>query len=147
MVKFIAHRANTEGRDPSNENKIDYILHALNLNYGVELDVLEYNDKLYLGHDEPQEELPLELLFKPDVFVHVKNLTALEKLIKFNCNAFWHQKDSVTLTNHGYIWCYPGVYVDSFKAVWVEFPDKLLPKKIKNIYGICSDEYKKDYFK
>jgi len=146
MLKYIAQRGNIIGSDPYNENSIDYLYNAFNLGYGVEIDVLLYKGKLYLGHDEPKTIVPVELLHKPDVFVHAKNLSALEALIKLNCNVFWHQNDSVTITNYGYIWCYPGVHVNLLKAVWLDLHDKPLPEKIDNIYGICGDVYKEKYF-
>ena len=78
--------------------------------------------------------------------IDVSEMTPLEALIKLNCNVFWHQNDSVTMTNHGYIWCYPGIHANLPKAIWLDLHDKPLPEKIDNIYGICSDVYKEKYF-
>ena len=92
-MKFIAHKGNITGPNPSQENRVDYIKYAIEQGHGVEFDVRSFNGKLYLGHDDPQEELPLELLRLPDSFVHAKDIDAFEKLLKLNCNVFWHQTD------------------------------------------------------
>ena len=140
-MKFIAHKGNITGPNPTQENKIEYIKHAVSQGHGVEFDVRSFNDKLYLGHDEPQEELPLELLRLPDSFVHAKDIDAFEKLLKLNCNVFWHQTDKVTITNKGFIWCYPGIFVQSNLAIWLDLHNKPLPNEVNSIYGICGDYY------
>jgi len=102
MTIYIAHRGNINGQNPDFENKIDYINNAFNCNYGVEFDVLFYKKNLYLGHDEPQEKLDLNLVHKPNAFIHAKDLNALELLLKLNCNVFWHEEDKITITNKGF---------------------------------------------
>ena len=72
---LISHRGNISGKDLENENKPDYILNAINLNYNVEIDVWKYKDKLYLGHDEP--------LFKFD-----KNLLNYSSYLWFHAKKF-----------------------------------------------------------
>jgi len=139
MTIYIAHRGNINGQNPDFENKIDYINNAFNCNYGVEFDVLFYKKSLYLGHDEPQEKLDLNLVHKPNAFIHAKDLNALELLLKLNCNVFWHEEDKITITNKGFIWCFPGVFVNSNLAVWLDLHNKSLPNTIGDIYGVCGD--------
>ena len=139
MTLYIAHRGNTNGQLHDFENKIDYLNAAFNLNYGVEFDVMFYKNNLYLGHDEPQEKLDFSLLHKPNAFVHAKDLNALELLLKLNCNVFWHENDKITITNNGFIWCFPGFFVKSRLAVWLDLHNKPLPNDISNIYGVCGD--------
>tara|TARA_R100001079_G_scaffold102836_2_gene68415 strand:+ start:258 stop:698 length:441 start_codon:yes stop_codon:yes gene_type:complete len=145
-MKFIAHRGNTQGKNLDQENKIDYLRYASSQGHGVEFDVQCYNDTLYLGHDEPQEKLSLELLRLPHAFIHAKDIESLEKLLKLNCNVFWHQSDKLTVTNLGFIWCYPGVFVNSTQAVWLDLHDFKLPNTISNIYGICGDKINEKHF-
>ena len=56
-------------------------------------------------------------------------------------NNFWHQNDSYTLTNTGYIWTYPGKTLTP-QSICV------MPEKVPNFYstddltdcfGICTD--------
>lgn len=139
MVKFIAHRGNVNGPQPAVENTDDYLKHAYSLGYDVELDLIEWRGALYYGHDEPQDIADLSFLQSVGVWCHAKNLEAFEILYKMNTNAFWHQTDSITLTTKKYIWCYPGVFINNKKAVWLDLLNALLPDKIENIYGICGD--------
>lgn len=139
MVKFIAHRGNTRG-PTDQENQTDYLLAALSKGYMVEADVILYNEKLYLGHDEPQELLSDQLLENPNVIFHAKNLEALTALMDKNLHCFWHQVDRVTITNQGFIWCYPGVHPVHPKAIWLDLHDMPLPKVIDPcIYAVCGD--------
>ena len=54
---LIAHRGNIEGKNKLRENKIDYILEALEQSYDVEIDVrfIKNYGAYFLGHDEAQE--------------------------------------------------------------------------------------------
>jgi hypothetical protein len=139
MVKFIAHRGNTRG--PKNhENQQDYLYAALAKGYMVEADVILYNEKLYLGHDEPQELLSDQLMSNTEVVFHAKNLEALTALMDKNLHCFWHQVDRVTITSQGFIWCYPGVHPVHPKAIWLDLHDKPLPEVIDStIYAVCGD--------
>ena len=59
---FISHRGNLSGPDIKNENKIDYISHAINSGFDVEVDIYYYKNKFYLGHDEPSYLTSLNFL-------------------------------------------------------------------------------------
>ena len=61
---FISHRGNINGPNHKEENKIDYILNALNEMYEVEVDLWFKNNKFYLGHDEPQFEISIDFFEK-----------------------------------------------------------------------------------
>lgn len=138
MVKFIAHRGNTNG-STDQENQNDYLLDALNKGHMVEADVILYNDKLHLGHDEPQELISQRLLENTNVIFHAKNLQALTALMDKNLHCFWHQEDTVTITNQGYIWCYPGIHPAHRNSIWLDLHNKKLPKIDPQIYAICGD--------
>lgn len=138
MVRFIAHRGNTRGPSDS-ENREFYLLHALNQGHMVEADVIAYQDQLYLGHDEPQEKVSEKLISNSDVIFHAKTLEALMILIDADVHCFWHQEDTVTITNQGYIWCYPGVHPAHQKSIWLDLHSQKLPTIDPQIYGICGD--------
>ena len=139
-MKFIAHRGNTNGITEF-ENKIEYLSHAYSLGYGLEVDVRYYNNKLYFGHDEPQEEIDYELITRPDVFVHLKDFKSVELLAhRKDLNMFWHNSDDLVFTTHGYIWCNPGNNIPHTKSVWLCLGDTPVPPKIPGIYGICMDK-------
>jgi hypothetical protein len=131
---LISHRGNIGGKIPEKENHPIYIDESLNLGYNFEVDVWYVDDKLMLGHDNPQYEV-LFSFFKENMWIHSKNLQACEQLLKTNLNWFWHENDKITLTSKGYIWSYPNIYVDN--GITVEFGyNKDLPK---HILGICTD--------
>ena len=50
----VAHRGNTRGRKPSEENSPEYVQEALSKGFHVEVDVRLFNEEWYLGHDDPQ---------------------------------------------------------------------------------------------
>lgn len=146
-MKLIAHRGNTGGPNPLEENNPEYIDLALKIGYDVEIDLWYKEHNYYLGHDEPQYHVPMTWLVKhKDVlWIHCKNLEALEKMsntvIEFNY--FWHQDDDFTLTSKKYIWTYPGKqYTLNSIVVMPEWNTDLnqFPNLINyECFGICSD--------
>ena len=143
-MKLIAHRGNIYGKNPQKENKIEYILQAIESGYDVEIDVRFIDSKWYLGHDLRGEEIQKDFLQHPNIWVHCKNLKALEQLQgSKKINYFWHQKDEATLTSFGFIWAYPGKQpiLNSIAVLPEIYNDDL-----SVCWGICSDivgEYKK----
>lgn len=146
-MKLIAHRGNTGGPNPLEENNPEYIDLALKIGYDVEIDLWHKEHNYYLGHDEPQYHVPMTWLVKhKDVlWIHCKNLEALEKMsstvIQFNY--FWHQDDDFTLTSKKYIWTYPDKqYTLNSIVVMPEWNTDLnqFPNLINyECFGICSD--------
>lgn len=141
---LISHRGNLTGPNPDLENNPKYIDEAIINGFDVEIDVhvLE-NNKLYLGHDMPQYEVKVMWLSDrcDKLWIHCKNLLAVEWFHGTNYNWFWHQEDSVTLTSTGKIWAYPGKQpIRHSIAVMPELYNDDLSKCI----GICSD-YVKNY--
>lgn len=136
---LISHRGNINGVDRLLENTTSYIMDAISLGYDVEIDLWYVDNKLYLGHDFAQYEISYEFINQSNLWIHCKNIEALEYLTDVgNCNNFfYHQEDDVTLTSKGILWTYPGKKLTKHSiAVLPEF------KKFENInisYGICSD--------
>lgn len=139
-MKKIAHRGNIDGPQPSFENKMTYLRNAYVKGYDVELDVIGHRGILYLGHDEPEAPAPTDFLQNTGVWVHAKNHEAAQILTNTRCTWFWHQEDDFALTSNGFMWCYPGVYIDHPRAIWLNFDDAPMPDT-GNIYALCADRF------
>lgn len=104
------------------------------MGFDTEIDVRVKNGNFFLGHDAPDYEVDI-CFFNKNMWIHCKNLEAVEEIKKTNLNWFWHNNDKLTLTSKGFAWCYPEVYIEGAITV---LPGK--PKKIpKKIGGICTD--------
>lgn len=100
---IISHRGNLNGPSAL-ENSPDYIFSALDKGFEVEVDVWRVNNQLYLGHDFLQYETTLDFLSTKGLWVHCKNLEALNLLSKYKgINCFAHKNDDFTISSHGYI--------------------------------------------
>jgi len=140
MAKFIAHRGCVTGPEPSFENRVKFVEHALSLGHDVEIDIQSHNDVLYYGHDEPLAPVKLEFVTHPGVFCHAKDLTALGKLLAVpGIHTFWHETDTVTMTNQGYLWCFPGVHPRTERSIWLDLHNKPVPQDLNGIYAVCGD--------
>ena len=136
MLK-IAHRGNINGRTDL-ENKPEYILNALSKGYDVEIDIW-FTDSLYLGHDEPQYKIEYEFLLQSGLWIHCKNIKALNYL-KDNNNAknyFYHNVDDVTLTSKGLFWTYPGKELTKYSIAVM--PEIEYFFNLEICLGVCSD--------
>ena len=145
---IISHRGNISGPDLENENKPENILKTLE-NFNCEIDLWYTEGRLMLGHDEPQYIIEEKFLENKGLWIHAKNIEALNFLNNTNLNYFWHQEDKATMTSLGYIWCYPGVYCNNGITVETEYTHKTFSKLIEStIAGICTDyplKYLKKY--
>lgn len=146
MIK-IAHRGLIDGPNKEIENHPDTIQKSLEKGYDAEIDLWVIDDKLYLGHDEAQYNTTEEFINTKGLWIHAKNLEALQWLVnsQLDLNYFWHEEDCYTLTSKGFIWAYPGKKVSS-RCVMVlpEYIDATLKNTIGvNCYGICSDYVEK----
>jgi hypothetical protein len=145
-MKLIAHRGNTDGIQKEFENKLDYIEHALNLGFDCEVDVRIKEGKLFLGHDEPQYELNIDWLEKhhTKLWLHCKDIEVIEKFHHLDSRGsylhyFWHEHDTLTITNRGYLWVYPGKQpiINSIAVL-----PELNNDDVSKCYGVCSDVIK-----
>ena len=138
-MKFIAHRGLVDGPDNNLENLPEQILNSLQAGYDCEIDVRLINNKWLLGHDVPDFEVPFEFLEQPGLWIHAKNLLALEHLAKTKLEYFWHQSDDFVLTSNNYIWTFPGKSLTQRSImVMPEHVDKSLDTTHNlNCYAIC----------
>jgi hypothetical protein len=136
---FIAHRANISGPNPSRENQPTYISEALNLGYHVEIDVWLSGNNFYLGHDRPEYMVSEEFLLTPNLWLHCKNIQALDALILApDVNCFAHDKDDYVLTSKSYLWVYPRKCLLTGNCIAV-LPERVKDWDISKATGICSD--------
>ena len=84
-MKIIAHRANINGSNSSNENRLSQIRKCIELGYEVEIDIRLIDKKLYLGHDKPEDIISEKEIYelKDNCWIHCKNLDALTFFNKF----------------------------------------------------------------
>jgi hypothetical protein len=102
---LIAHRGLMTGPDKDLENHPDQINFALLKNYNVEIDLWYSNGELYLGHDQPQYPTTYDFVTQKGLWLHCKNLEALDYLhnLHYKTHYFWHENDAVTLTSRGVV--------------------------------------------
>jgi len=143
----IAHRGNISGKNEQRENTPSYIDKAITLGYDVEIDVWYTDGKLLLGHDHGQWVIDEDFLFDrfDKLWCHAKNIAALTVLSQMSrqdlkLHYFWHESDTVTLTNKGVIWASPGKQpINNSIAVLPELHRDLV---LSDCLGICSDDFK-----
>jgi hypothetical protein len=139
-MKLISHRGNIDGINIDTENNPSQIDKVINIGYDVEIDLRFKDNKLFLGHDYLQYEIDIEWLNKrkDKLWVHAKDYDSVTFLKNTNLNWFWHDKDDMTLTSHGFIWSNIGKYFEGGITVsleYIELPDYIL--------GVCTDELNK----
>jgi hypothetical protein len=141
LTKLIAHRGLLEGPSKEKENSPEQITQTLNLGYDCEIDLWLVDNQLYLGHDEPTYHIGDGFLNKPGLWIHAKNLSALNWLTTTNLTYFWHQNDDYTITSNKYIWSQPGK--PTTNRTIVVMPEWIDPNfeniQRLNCFGICSD--------
>ena len=141
-MRLISHRGNLTGPRSNLENQPSYVSNAIIQGFDVEIDFWLDSNRLYLGHDSPIYEIKASFLdaYCDNLWIHCKNLKALEYLHDSNFNYFWQQQDDFSLTSQGYIWTYPEKQVVG-QSVIVCLNKKNTKKIIeeKVAYGICSD--------
>ena len=138
---FICHRGKKTPIELENNTK--NILKNINLGYECEIDVWKINNKFYLGHDKPEEEVDLSFLKLPKLWCHAKNIEAFYELLNNKIIVFWHQEDDYTTTSNGYIWTYPGKKL--IKNCIAVKPEKVNYdlNDLKLCYAICTAEAEK----
>ena len=151
MNHLISHRGNLNGPNPERENTISYIEEALQEGFDVEVDIRVIDNKCYLGHDETQEEVSFKFLSSLSLWVHAKNIEAVEAIRVWNrhnistqIHYFWHETDHMTLTSLGIPWVYPGKGIPSGGIAVM--PETAKDWELAKAGGICSDHIK-DYHK
>ena len=166
---LISHRGNINGKIPEKENTQEYIQQALDLGYHVEIDIWRENNKLFLGHDNAENEVEERWLLdrREKLWVHAKNPDALfhltyETIPKEKCLCvFFHENDRYTIIQNernkhgvlvdGLIWAHDTRKINSKCIIPIldktqceafRF-DRSYDTSVKNlgegVFGVCSD--------
>jgi hypothetical protein len=142
---LISHRGNIDGKNEVRENSPFYIMESLSMGFDVEIDIWFVDNKLFLGHDEPQYEITFDWINEKSnkLWVHCKNIESFQyfNLFQKNINYFWHQEDTLTFTSKGYVWVFPGK--QPIKNSISVLPE-IFNDDISKCIGVCSD-YIKNY--
>lgn len=136
---LISHRGNTSGKNKDRENTTQYIQEAIDKGFDVEVDIWFENEKFFLGHDGPEEEIEQSWFHNKPLWCHCKNYSALKELLKLGIHCFFHDQDDYTLTSEGFVWAYPGKTgnTNTITVMPAEGFDT------SNFAGICSDDIEK----
>lgn len=136
---MISHKGNLHGPNPRRENQPKYLNEAMDAGYNIEVDAWLLNNIFYLGHDKP-EYIVNERFFENDkVWVHCKNIQALDCLIiNPEVNCFAHDQDDFVLTSRSYIWAYPKKQFITNNTIAV-MPERVKNWDISKAAGICTD--------
>jgi hypothetical protein len=137
---LISHRGNLGGPCfPTEENKPEYIDAAIAKGFDVEVDVWELKGCIFLGHDDPDHQIPLSWLVdrQDKLWCHAKNLDALHTMVDVGLNCFFHNTDDFTLTSKGFIWTYPQKPVTT-RSILVH-PELTPNLNVLDVAGVCSD--------
>ncbi len=149
MTKLIAHRGNTNGKNPERENSPEYIMEALNKGYHVEVDVHSKDGYLYLGHNEPKYKVKQKLLRFDRIICHAKDKEAFQIMLEDGeIHCFWHENDDYTITSKGLVWVFPSKpLLPNSVCVLPENSTTENIEGIENCYAICSDHVEELYEK
>lgn len=134
---FISHRGNTSGINKDKENTLEYVLKAINEGFECEIDIWFHKEDFYLGHDFPSEKVSKNFLinYSKNLWLHCKNIEAIDNLKNYKNNFFWHENDKYTLTSKKYVWTFPGQKTTENSILVSLGPE--LPKS--PVLGVCSD--------
>lgn len=138
-MKIISHRGNLDGPDPATENSPYQIDMAISKGYLVEIDLRIHEGGYWLGHDVAQYQIDKFWLHarKDDLIIHAKTLETCDDLAQgyFNLNWFYHTDEDVVQTSRGWLWAYPGIYLNNAITVILN-KEEIFPE---NILGVCTD--------
>tara|TARA_R110002020_G_scaffold378499_1_gene589487 strand:- start:2544 stop:2990 length:447 start_codon:yes stop_codon:yes gene_type:complete len=147
-MKIIAHRGNLNG-PTSNENSLKSIDNVLNTDFDIEIDVWVKDNKIWLGHDQPDTLLSPTVLYanSSKFWIHCKNKEALLYFSEIDeFNYLYHHADDYTLTSKKYIWVYPNKPL--IKRSICVMPEYGINGDINVCSGLCTDyplKYKDEY--
>ena len=143
---LISHRGNVNGRIPSLENTVPYLKEAVDQGFMVEVDVIEYQGSLYLGHEieECSKRLTLEdvdSIGHKNIIFHAKNVRAASSLTNWKeiLHFFGHSNDDFVASSQGLIIAHSRLgYAHNTVCMLPEIHG-LHKNELKGCSGICSD--------
>jgi hypothetical protein len=138
----IAHRALVNGPDKRLENDITTIVCRCSNGLYSEIDIWYIKSKWYIGHDAPEEEITLQYLISPYLFIHAKNADAFHKLQilsdahGLDLRIFYHTEEHYALTTRGETIIFPGL---PEKDGWLYMMPERTQLTLKTSGMVCSD--------
>lgn len=143
-MRLIAHRGNVSAPEPDKENTTTFIERSLADGYDAEVDIWRIEGELFLGHDAPENLVNLGWLlqWQGNLWVHTKNLQALDFLIGYGLRVFYHQQDKHTVIgNTQLIWSHDVSEATERSIIPLLGMEDIEKYKDLNMkfYGICSD--------
>lgn len=138
-TRLVSHRGFLNGSDKDRENRLDSIKECVDLGFDCEIDLWEYKNELYLGHNEPIFPISLDFLLKnyDKLWLHTKNIRAFYKLGRYELlNVFWQDKDEYSLTSRGFIWANYNTEPTNISVMMLKNKEDKIPI---DCYGICTD--------
>lgn len=140
---LISHRGNISGVNSLRENSQDYIDEAISKGFDVEIDIWNVGGHLYLGHDVGQYEVNLDWLTarKDRLWVHTKNILAVQFIMNSNLRFFFHEKERHTIIyNANLIWSHDTSEACTLSIIpLLDNQSFLRRREFDTVYGICSD--------
>ena len=146
---WISHRGNLNGKTDK-ENHPDSIKYCLDRDINVEVDIWYVDETFYLGHDVPQYNVDFDFISQDGLWLHCKNIEALNRLKHYTVNCFAIDKDDFTATSMGHIWLSP-TYSKHYKDAICVMPEDprwtFTSNHLLDFAGICTDNvyYYQDY--
>jgi len=146
LYRHICHRGNLEKKIEEIENRPLTLAYRDVEGYDVECDVWYKDNKLWLGHDEPQYETFIEwLAVSPRRLIHAKDGETFAYLLQeagkraYDLHVFYHTDEDYVLTSKGIIIAHPEKpLVDGALAMMPEMGDYKVKDRHK-LFFLCSD--------
>tara|TARA_A100001201_G_C4048673_1_gene188982 strand:- start:83 stop:529 length:447 start_codon:yes stop_codon:yes gene_type:complete len=142
-MKFISHRGNINGVEPSRENTLEYIQEALDAGFDVEVDLWIDGDRLLLGHDYGEHEVTHRWLWKRrfNLWIHCKHFSSLAYMQRQtdSFQYFFHEKEDYTIISNQLIWAHNLQEVNNRCVIPLLSEDDIDNWTKSNVFGICSD--------
>lgn len=135
---LISHCGNLDGSQPEYENQPDYLFKALAAGFEVKVDVWHDGTSFKLGA-EPTYFATLDFLRSEGLWCQCRNAEALRRLAEAgSAHYFWHEQNSYSLTNWGFVWTHPNIEVIPNKSIAL-LPETNTEWQVDQALGLCSD--------
>lgn len=141
-MRIIAHRGNLFGPGSVAENAPCSVDQSIRYGFDVEIDLwLSDDGKKSLGHDCPEFEITNDFLIerRPSLWVHAKNIPALQFCLDNNLRCFSHDNDDAVLTSDQYIWRFPRSGLPVTERTIVVLPERSFTERGARAFGVCTD--------
>lgn len=144
-MKYISRKGNLFGQNPTRSNSPDYILEALIAGFDVMVDVWLFNEKIWLGFEEPTYLTTYEFLRIPGIWANARTDEICYHLLSIGGIHCLHEIETTTLTSNNYMWTKNNIFYPYSIAVLM--PGDVIPD-LNTCAGVCADDIaliKQDY--